>query len=256
MKLEQAHLGQAGCEQYVGGIAGHAAAGDAVLSDVDRTGDGIEQAWRGFLGGGPVGKQPGRIAAQSVDETLQRPVAVLFPIAGLGEVLAEDVAVEIDGDHHLGAQGVTQGDRHWIDEPTVHEPVALVTERREKPGQSDGRHHRIEHLAFGEPDLAPVDQIGGHAAVGGVELFDEGRFGRHIAGQVLAQAGGVHQAVEAPVDVEEGRHVALAQGAHPGFEIVEVSGDLSGADDGTDGATGDHRRSHAHLFQGAKNADV
>lgn len=49
VKIEQVNMRQVRRYEYVCGVASQSAAGNAILEDIDRIGDGIKQAWRFFL---------------------------------------------------------------------------------------------------------------------------------------------------------------------------------------------------------------
>ena len=168
--------------------------------------------------------------------------------------VAEDIRIEIDGDHDVGAEGTADGDRHRIDEGAVDQPAAADLDRLEDAREGVGSAHGVDQVAAGHPDLVSGGELGGDADEAARQIL-EALVGEMIDEQLGEPASG-DQTAAGNVDVEQAEDAASGQAAGKGFDSVEDTGDIGASDDSADRGAGDDVGHQSPFVERAQDSDM
>ena len=76
-------------------------------------------------------------------------------------LIADHVAIEIDGDDDAGAERPADGDRYGVDESAIDQPATVDLDRTEDAGERERGPERVHQAAFVEPHLMAGPKLGG-----------------------------------------------------------------------------------------------
>ena len=249
MKIHQGEIFQHGHQSHLRRVACHAGTRDAVLHDVDAGCHHIEKARIITIFGNEVTHHLVPDAALFV--------AALFSL-GLtasvtGQVGADQLGVEVNGDDHIGPHGAGCRHRHRVDQPPVQHPATLHLHRRKQARQCTGGASSIQHGAFGNPDFTATFHICGHGNQFLFQGFNIRIF--MMFAEEIEQLLPLHHA-PGQADIQQAEHILDRQRLHPVGKLVEGVCHVGPAHQGTDGGTRNHLRLHTDFFQPLNDANV
>ncbi|MNP60925.1 hypothetical protein D3C76_1560560 [compost metagenome] len=74
------------------------------------------------------------------------------------------VVLQIDRNDNIRPHRTGEGNRHRIDHTAIHQPVAIVRNRRHQARHTAGGSHGKMDITFGEPYFPAGTEIGCHSA--------------------------------------------------------------------------------------------
>ena len=170
-------LPDARADHDVGRIAREPRARDAILHDVER----LDHHGR-KPGPARGAEECGAWRSSRAPNMPNRPrLATSSSIGGSGFVgavirdrgaAAEQVGVDVDGDHQARAERARGRDRHRIDQRAVHQPALAEPHRRENSRQRIGGAQRIGQPAARDPDLVAGADLGRDRRIAHRQLVD------------------------------------------------------------------------------------
>ena len=187
------------------------------------------------------------------------PAAVCFDQQLAGIVLdhrgaAEQVVVEIYGDHQGLLIGATNRDRNWIDQRPVDQHPLVGDDRLEDAGQGIGGAHRRDQRAAGQPDFMSGADFRCHANERLRQIVESHAVQMLLHARIEFHAA--EQAVSTEVEVKQAEDAPFGQAARELLQMVELAGQVTTADQRPDRSSGDHADFNADLVERAKHADM
>ena len=221
MEVEQADVGEAGCDDEVRRLTGHAAARDADLHDVEAGGDDVQHGRSTGLG--VLEPETTQAAAHPVADEAD---SVRTALAN-EQISADEPCTQVDGDDHVGAHRARERDGHGIHEGAVDENPIAAHHRREQAGHRKRCAHCVQRRACPQPNLGAGLERRGDGGEGNREILDRPVL-THAADERHESLA--FQQPAAHGDVHERNDVAAAHTASPGAEAVEFAGGVGRAD--------------------------
>jgi len=147
---------------------------------------------------------------------------------------ADDVAVQVDGNDDVGAQGAADGNRDRVDQAAVNEPAVIVFDGGKQAGDGNGGPHRIEDRSAGKPDFPSGLQVGGYGGKPLVQVLDAQVVAGDIPVEKQAQPLRIDKPVQGGIDFKKPDGLEPVQGADPRLQLRQVAGGMGRADQGPD----------------------
>ncbi|CAM2150685.1 hypothetical protein PT2222_240068 [Paraburkholderia tropica] len=165
----------------------------------------------------------------------------------------ENVVIEIDGDHRVGAHRARGGHRHRIAEAAVDEPDAVVPDRREDARNRNRGAHRVDHATLAQPDLAARVEFGRDRRERHFQVVDRAAV-ELLREQVDDLAPAQQPARKA--QIEQPHHGLPRELADPVLEPVQIAIGIDRAHQRADRGAADHIGPDARFLQRADRADM